>query len=165
MDNSHRERSQPTTSPIVWEKNDPSDLTTMALGDTPADYRNKVIDRLFGRMTAIYGSKWDFQFRSESTLRIAKQQWLDALVKWQLTTHQLGRVLDACIMNHPRPPSLGEFMQLAVERYIPAHKAYQRQTRSSGSEQEKNRKMKTGRNALKDITDMLNNHHEDNNNA
>jgi len=137
----------------------------MALGDTPNSFQEKFIDRLFGKLQAMYGDRWSYQFHSQSVMEVTRQQWREALVRWRVTGQQVARALDLCVMTHTRPPTLPEFIQLAVEMMIPAHRKYIPDKSGQTDRQAREGRLRTGREALKSITDMLNNNEEDNHHA
>ena len=67
------------------------------------------IDILFARLGAIYGQLWWSNYRTESLLALAKQQWSEALKRFD--NEILKEVLALCREHKNYPPVLPQFVE------------------------------------------------------
>lgn len=68
------------------------------------------IDRLFARLSAIYGHIWQSQFKQADFLALAKKEWEETLREFE--DHSINLALDACRKRHEMPPTLPTLYQL-----------------------------------------------------
>ena len=69
---------------------------------------------LFNRFEGIFGIRWSEQFRTEQVLESAMQEWAIGLAG--LSGEQIKRGLDKCRSDCKWPPTIAEFLDMALER-------------------------------------------------
>lgn len=71
------------------------------------------VDRLFARLTVLYGHRFTAPIDDEALWELARQEWAAAVEA--LTDEQIRRGLDACKAGlREWPPAFGEFVRLAL---------------------------------------------------
>lgn len=71
------------------------------------------VDRLFARLTVLYGHRFTAPIDDEALWELARQEWAAAVQA--LTDEQIRRGLDACKAGlREWPPAFGEFVRLAL---------------------------------------------------
>lgn len=69
----------------------------------------KCIEHLFLRFGAIYGHIWFSMYKNENLLKITKEEWVDALQRFDVSI--LQDALLKCRDNNPYPPTLPQFIE------------------------------------------------------
>ena len=95
------------------------------------DERTKRMERLWSRMTALYGSRWGIEYgpalRGDGTLAPIAGHWADALDG--LESDRIAAGIRACVdRDNPSPPSMPEFLRLCGYRpqsQLPARRDFQ----------------------------------------
>ena len=72
----------------------------------------KYTDRIFLRLSAIYGHKFDSLFKTEESVLIAKAEWSDALAGF--SAYQISKGLSRCKRIKDWNPNIPEFIALAL---------------------------------------------------
>jgi len=72
----------------------------------------KYTDRIFMRLSAIYGHKFTSLFPNEAALSVAKSEWGSSLA--ELSDFQIGQALDRCRLISDWNPNIPEFIRLAT---------------------------------------------------
>ena len=98
------------------------------------DERTKRIARLWARMTALYGSRWEIEYgpahRADGTMAIIAGHWADALDG--LASDRIAAGLRACVdRENLNPPSMPEFLRLCGYRPKTHHPAYRAETQAA----------------------------------
>ena len=76
---------------------------------------------LFSRFEGIWGNAWTDKFRSERMMEIALEEW--AIGLYGLSGEHIKRGLDAARAHCKWPPSIAEFLDLALDRGNWEHKS------------------------------------------
>lgn len=74
------------------------------------------INRLFLRMSVIYGHIWISQFRQADYLKLAKQEWAETLSRFANVA--VENAIKECRKQYEMPPTLPQFYQLC-KRFQP----------------------------------------------
>lgn len=72
----------------------------------------KYIDRIFMRLTAIYGHKFTSLFPIPEAIDVAKAEWSSALA--ELSDFQINQALNRCRLLSEWNPSIPEFIRMSV---------------------------------------------------
>ena len=70
--------------------------------------REKVIDRLFLKLSAIYGNSWRNLYRTNEFILFSKKQWLDALDEFDEPL--LSQAINVCRQHYKFAPNIPEFI-------------------------------------------------------
>ena len=84
----------------------------------------RVVDRLFVRLTSIYGHLWASQYSEPRTLIAARAEWAHAL--GDFTLDQIADGINRSTAAYERPPTLPQFKKLCARPKVePLHVTYQ----------------------------------------
>src|SRR3990167_6282194 len=79
---------------------------------TSIDSNDKRIDKLFARLSAIYGHVWQSQYKSPDFFDLAKKEWLETLQI--ITDKNIELAFKTCKERYEYPPTLPAFYQLCI---------------------------------------------------
>lgn len=88
----------------------PQGHLTVVPKDETEPLPEKWAQRIFVRMSAIYGYLWTSRHGTEDTWQVARREWSQALAG--LTPEQLDHGIVQCRTHHKMPPTLPEFSGL-----------------------------------------------------
>ena len=77
---------------------------------TSIDSNDKRIDRLFARLSAIYGHIWQSQYKTPDFFELSKKEWSETLQV--ITEGNIELAFKACKERYEMPPTLPAFYQL-----------------------------------------------------
>jgi hypothetical protein len=106
---------------------------------------------LFKKFQALYGLRWDEQFRTTAVHDLAIDEW--GLGLYGLTGEQIATGIDRCRTESEWPPSIAKFVRLAKswEHNGPAYKPTEKQAKKPRSQRDKD----VARAALAEIKKIL----------
>lgn len=91
---------------------------SVRLADLPLEKQIQIFDRLFIRLTSIYGARWSAQFKTEAQSMAMRAEW--RLHLQTKTIAQISKAVNDCVTCYRDfPPTLGQFEALCKLRHGP----------------------------------------------
>jgi hypothetical protein len=90
-------------------------LAITSSNSATSEENRKRIDRLFLNFAAMYGQVWRSQFKSDSFLDFAKEEWQKGLMGFKETILELA--VDVCRDTREFPPTLPQFIDFCKQAF------------------------------------------------